>query len=58
VREGQSYIVTSHGKPVARIAPVKEECPARERAWAALSRRLRSERVLNIGKWKRDELYE
>ncbi len=28
VREGQSYIVTSHGKPVARIAPIKEECPA------------------------------
>ncbi len=58
VREGQSYIVTSHGRPVARIAPIKEERPARERAWAALSRRLRSERVGNIGQWTRDELYE
>jgi prevent-host-death family protein len=24
VREGQSYVVTSHGKVVARISPVKE----------------------------------
>jgi prevent-host-death family protein len=56
VREGQSYVVTSHGRPVARIAPVKENRPARARS--SLLNRLRSERVVKIGPWKRDELYD
>jgi len=58
VREGQSYVVTSHGKAVARIAPLKE--PSRETAKARsfLLARLRSERVVKIGRWTRDELYE
>jgi len=58
VREGRSYVVTSHGRPVARIAPVKDEYASREHAWAALSRRLKSERVVNIGRWTRNDLYE
>ena len=58
VREGQSYVVTSHGKAVARIAPLKE--PSREgaKARSSLLARLRSERVVKIGRWTRDELYE
>jgi prevent-host-death family protein len=56
VREGSSYVVTSHGKPVARIAPVHDN--RSEGAKHALLRRLRSQRVLNIGHWDRDELYE
>lgn len=56
VREGLSYIVTSHGNPVARIAPVHHDHP--ESAKRALLRRLRSQRILNIGRWDRDELYE
>jgi prevent-host-death family protein len=60
VREGRSYVVTSHGRPVARIAPVQT---AAKRAAAASARnsllaRLRSQTVVNIGSWKRDELYE
>ena len=35
VREGRSYVVTSHGRPVARIAPVKED-----RATAASARKI------------------
>jgi prevent-host-death family protein len=57
VRDGQSYIVTSHGKPVARIAPAKQNRAAAS-ARTALLKRLQSEPVVNIGKWKRDDLYE
>jgi prevent-host-death family protein len=56
VREGHSYVVTSHGKPVARIAPVEEL--RSEKAKQRLLRHLRSQPVRNIGKWTRDELYE
>jgi prevent-host-death family protein len=57
VREGQSYVVTSHGRAVARIAPVNEVRHVAS-ARSSLVKRLRSERVLKIGRWKRDELYE
>ncbi len=58
VREGQSYVVTSHGKAVARIAPVNQNRRTASSARSSLLRRLRSERVVKIGRWKRDELYE
>jgi len=58
VREGQSYVVTSHGKAVARIVPVNQNRPTASGARSSLLRRLRSERVDKIGRWKRDELYE
>ena len=58
VREGQSYVVTSHGKPVARIVPVEKNGGIFRGARAALIKRLRSEPVLTIGRWNRDELYE
>ena len=58
VREGQSYVVTSHGKAVARIVPVNQNRPTASSARSSLLRRLRSERVVKIGRWKRDELYE
>ena len=58
VREGQSYLVTSHGRPVARIAPVKEGRGVMASSRSTLISRLRSEQVLKIGRWKRDELYE
>jgi prevent-host-death family protein len=58
VREGQSYVVTSHGKAVARIAPLKEPSRETAKARSSLLARLRSERVVKIGRWTRDELYE
>jgi prevent-host-death family protein len=57
VRQGESYVVTSHGKPVARIAPV-QNAGAAWNARATLLKRLRSEPVINVGRWKRDDLYE
>ena len=57
VREGQSYIVTSHGRPVARIEPVHKEHDA-DRARDALLKRLRSQKAIDIGPWTREELYD
>ena len=58
VWEGHSYIVTSHGKAVARIVPVEEKGAVRTGARSALLKRLRSEPVVTIGWWCWDELYE
>ena len=60
VREGRSYVVTSHGRPVARIAPVqtKSSGSAAARARSSLLDRLRRQPVVKIGRWKRDELYD
>ena len=57
VREGHTFIVTSHGKPVARITPHTKET-ASEKAREAFFRRLESQPIRNIGRWTRDELYE
>ena len=58
VREGRSYIVTSHGRPVARIEPIEEQ--SRSRAKAGLVAHLKSRPVRRqpIGRWTRDELYD
>ena len=58
VKKGRSIIVTSHGKPVAKITPVIEDEPAAQGARAALFARLRTERAVNAGRWTRDELYD
>jgi prevent-host-death family protein len=58
VKKGRSVIVTSHGKPVAKITPVVEDERAVEGARSALFARLRTERPVNVGRWKRDELYD
>jgi prevent-host-death family protein len=58
VRDGRTVLVTSHGKPVARIVPVTEHDRTSEGTRAALLDRLRAEPVTNIGRWTRDELYE
>lgn len=61
VREGQSYVVTSHGRPVARIVPVEsgESTGATVGAGArsALLARLKRQPVTNARRWTRDELY-
>jgi prevent-host-death family protein len=41
VREGRSYVVTSHGKPVARLVPADENREIREQALTVLLARLR-----------------
>ena len=58
VREGRTFVVTSHGKAVARIAPMSANEGNSDSAKASLLRRLRSERTIKVGRWTRDELYE
>ena len=58
VKKGRSVIVTSHGKPVAKIMPVVVDERAAEGARSALFARLRTERVVNAGRWTRSELYD
>jgi len=57
VREGRRYVVTSHGKPVARIVPPEDET-TREDARRALLDRLERQSVTAAGPWTRDELYD
>jgi prevent-host-death family protein len=58
VRQGRSYTVTSHGKPIARIVPAGGSDPVREAAKEALLARLRRQPIVHVGKWTREELYE
>jgi prevent-host-death family protein len=58
VREGRSYVVTSHGKPVARIIPAGKHEDVAICARATLLSRLEKQPVIHAGRWTRDELYE
>ena len=57
--EGQGFVVTKHGRPVARIVPVetakKKLTPEQE---AALERLMTTGWPLGIGTFGRDELYD
>jgi prevent-host-death family protein len=58
VRNGGSVVITSHGKPVAKIVPFVAQDRVRDAAKTRLLARLRAQRTINIGRWTRDELYE
>jgi prevent-host-death family protein len=58
VREGRSYVVTSHGKPVARILPYQAVDVGREAAKQQLFERLRAQPAMNAGKFNREWAYE
>jgi len=58
VREGHSFVVTSHGQPVARIVPAERHGKVAAVARAALLARLERQPGVNAGRWTRDELYE
>ena len=62
VRKGRSYVVTSHGKPVAKLIPADGDSSEGQAAHSALLRRLRSQKLPKGAsprlRWTRDELYE
>jgi prevent-host-death family protein len=58
VRGGKSYVVTVHGKPVAKILPVREDEWERTLAREALFARLEAQPVMSAGRWTRDELHD
>lgn len=57
VRDGDSFVITNHGKPVAKIVPFVAQDRVRDAAKATLLAKLRSQRAVTIGRWTRDELY-
>lgn len=59
VRRGRTYLVTSHGQPVARIAPVhQQEATTVAEARRSLLASLRNQKPAKAVRWTRDELYE
>jgi prevent-host-death family protein len=58
VRDGASYVVTSHGRPVAKIVSYTPDDAAREEARKALWDHLNSVKAVDMGPWTREELYE
>jgi prevent-host-death family protein len=62
VRKGQSYVVTSHGRSVARLVPAADEVRPANAARSVLLSRLQKQKPLTGAKarkrWTRDELYE
>jgi prevent-host-death family protein len=58
VAEGESFTVTSRGKPVARVTPVSIDADERRRRQRALLEFLRSQPPIKIKPWKREDLYD
>lgn len=58
VRGGGIYVVTIHGKPVAKLSPYEDAGEAAAGARAHLLDRLHRQAATRIGRWTRDELYE
>jgi prevent-host-death family protein len=56
VAEGDTFTVTSHGRPIARIVPA--EAKGSEAAKQRLLEHLRSQPAVEIGPFKREELYD
>ncbi len=63
VATGDTIVVTSHGRPVAKITAFDEggatfETEARSQAVKRLWERLAKQPALNLGKMSRDEIYD
>jgi len=62
VRKGRRYIVTSHGKPVAKLVPADVDERTVQSARAVLFERLQSQKPVKLRRagrrWTREELYE
>jgi len=56
VANGESFTVTSRGRPVARVIPV--EVQDQQRKIKRLLEKLRREPIRHAGPWKREDLYE
>ena len=63
VSAGETFVVTDHGEPVAKISPVpRESTPEELRLQAERIREttawLKTQPIIITGPWTRDELYE
>ena len=55
---GETIVVTSHGRPVAKLVPFDETSPdpARERAWQEIFERIERQRGVKLPQQSRDEI--
>jgi prevent-host-death family protein len=62
VRKGRTYVVTSHGQPVAKLIPADKDESVAAGARSALLTRLKAQPAARGPKvrkgWTRDELYD
>ncbi len=56
VANGESFTVTSRGRPVARVVPIEHE--DQKRKIERLLERMSREPIRYTGPWKREDLYE
>lgn len=56
VAQGESYTVTSRGRPVARVVPVEAE--DQQGKIKRLLEKLSKEPIRHSGPWKREDLYD
>ena len=57
VRAGRTYVITSHGRAVAKIVPIDTRPLVMSGARAGLFARLRAQPGVAVARWTRDELY-
>jgi prevent-host-death family protein len=57
-QEGETFLVTSRGQPIATIAPADRALTEREAAKQRLLRHLDEQETLNVPRWTREELYD
>ncbi len=59
VRQGETFVITSHGRPVAKIGPIDVREGTASAAKGILLDRLRRQPVSRAARrWTRDELYK
>jgi prevent-host-death family protein len=56
VRQGDSYTITSHGQPIARVVPAQAK--GSEAAKRRFLEYLRRQPTMEIGPFRREELYD
>jgi prevent-host-death family protein len=58
VRDGESFTVTSHGKPVARVTPFEVDGADRVAKVHALLAQVQGRSIQITGPWTRNDLYD
>ena len=60
VRGGETVIVTSHGRPVAKLVPYTNEVERerREEAWREIQERWATQPAMNLGPFRREDAYD
>lgn len=58
VQKGETFRITSRGKPVATIAPAQDVAADRRKALEEIIKRWEKQPLLHLGKFQRDWAYD